>query len=123
MNSKRRWYELLLAGMALLLLLAPVTLQTGNAYEYVEDSEPYDDNSENYDRSLPTYWEKADSTSYAYDYEDGTGDGYCTAEVTAWSKGHSASAYADGYGTSSGLSMSGLASELSSGFWTASVST
>ena len=35
MNAKRRWYEILLPGMAVLLVLAAGTIQTANA-EYVE---------------------------------------------------------------------------------------
>jgi len=41
MNAKRRWYELLLAGMAVLLVLAAGTIQTANA-EYVEGTPQHD---------------------------------------------------------------------------------
>ena len=41
MSTKRKWYELLLPGLAALVVLATGTVQTANGGEYVEDTEAY----------------------------------------------------------------------------------
>ncbi len=53
MNAQRRWYELLLPGMAVLLVLSSGTLRTAKAYDYIQDpwegckyeSDPVDESS------------------------------------------------------------------------------
>lgn len=95
MNSKGRWYELLLATLAALVIMASGIVQSANA-EYVEGNpEPYYDDSDDYNRGSSTYTEKATSTS------DATSGGSCScyAYAKAWAKGNSASADADSYGT------------------------
>ena len=97
MNAKRRWYELLLPGLAVLLVVAAGSFQTAKAYEYVQnDPVAYADDSDDYYRGDSTYTESATSTGVA---DANTGSCSCSVDVYTKATGNSAWADADGYGT------------------------
>jgi len=93
MNAKKRWYELLLPGLAILLVLAAGHIQTANAiYDYIEGEPEYDsDESEDYNRTYSTYIERA------YTNGDATESGFCTCEAWSysWAEDDNASASAE----------------------------
>ena len=82
MRAEGRWYELLLADLVLVLLLSRGTLQTADAYEYVEGTPEASCNSgDYYSRNDSTYREYSYADSAAEDNENGSGDCSCSARV------------------------------------------
>jgi hypothetical protein len=73
MNSKKRWYELLLSGMLILLLLASGILQTANA-EYIEGEPEHDHDS------YETYEDPGESNN-ASSNSNSDGQLTCTVQV------------------------------------------
>lgn len=84
MNTKRKWYELLLPGLAVLLVLAVGAVQTAKAGYYGENTGNYTNRSSNVDVNEPTY--KKYSTTLATAYVQGTS---CHASLVnyLWTKG------------------------------------
>jgi len=95
MNAKRRWYELLLSGMTVLLILLTGTVRISNAYEYEPgDWEGYKDADYTPPDSGPTWFENALAYSNA---DEETGVCTCRAYTDAKAKGDYAIADADSY--------------------------
>lgn len=95
MSTKRRWYELLLPSLVILLVLAAVTVKTANAYEYVQgDWEGYAYESAEI-RDIGSTWEEYATTSSNANEE--TGVCKCLLYVYAKAKDDFALADADAY--------------------------
>ena len=97
MNAKRRWYELLLTCMTMLLVLAGGNVQTANAqYSYDQsDWESYEYSSDPIWDPQSSYVEWAKATTKA----DVEGECECTAE--AYAKANDDRADADAYSQAS----------------------
>ena len=93
MSTKRRWYEILLAGMVILLVLAAGTVRTANAWQYELDEEPYTYESDDYDRNTSTYVEFAEATATA-----SNGECYCKTDTYTHAENDTAWADAEAYG-------------------------
>jgi hypothetical protein len=80
MNAQRRWYELLLHGMAVILVLAAGTVKTANADGYVQDPwEKY----EYYSPRIRDFTESHQAEGKATAKADGQYKCVCTAEAYA----------------------------------------
>lgn len=93
MNAKKRWYELLLPGMAILLVFVAGTVKNANAYDYIQDEwVPYEYASDLiWNPPTSSYQEWAYATAIAEEeYEC-----QCTAEAFAKAKDDRADANAD----------------------------
>lgn len=95
MSTKRRWYELLLPGLVILLVLAAGMVKTANAYDYVASNWEGDEYASEYIWDWDSTWEVYEDASSSAD--EGTLECECTVDVHAYAKDDYAVADVDSY--------------------------